>query len=129
MTRGELVHERLTHSVIGAFYEVYNTLAYGYLEQNYIAALAIELRGRGHVVEREVAARVWYKGHVIGWHRLDMLVDRTLVVEAKSTPSLHPSAQRQLLNYLSATRLEVGLLLHFGPKPRFYRVVGSAPTG
>ncbi|NUQ20220.1 MAG: GxxExxY protein [Gemmatimonadaceae bacterium] len=124
MAPGELVHERLTHSAIGAFYTVYNTLEHGYLEQTYVGALAVELRERGHVVEREVSVRVWYKGHVVGWHRLDLLVDQTLVVEVKSTPTLHPSAQRQLLNYLAATRLEVGLLLHFGAKPRFYRVVG-----
>jgi GxxExxY protein len=123
MARGELIHERLTQSVIGAFYEVYNTLYSGRLEQVYVKALAIELRERGHQVELEVGVRVWYKGHMVAWHRLDMLVDGTLVVEVKSTDTLHPSAQRQLINYLAATRLRLGLLLHFGEKAKFYRVV------
>ena len=124
MARHELVRERLTHSVIGAFFEVYNTLGFGLLEPLYLSALEIELRERGHVVDREVSVRVHYKGAEIGWQRLDMLVDRTLVVEVKSTTQLHSSARRQLRNYLCATRLELGLLLHFGPEPRFYRLSG-----
>jgi GxxExxY protein len=129
-----LIDEPLTRSVIGAFYEVYNVLGFGLLEQLYAAALERELRARGHRVAREVAVRVVYKGEVIGTQRLDMLVDGRLVVETKSTRVLHPIGARQLRNYLHATRLEVGLLLHFGPEPRFYRVVrftraatGTAP--
>ena len=125
MAYGELIHERLTHSVIGAFFEVYNTLGFGFLEQVYLSALAAELRERGHVAAREVGVRVRYKHVDIGWHRLDMIVDRTLVVEVKSTTNLHSSAGRQLRNYLCATRLELGLLLHFGPKPRFYRLIAG----
>jgi GxxExxY protein len=129
MTHGELVEERLTHSVIGAFFEVHNTLGFGFLEPIYIAALALELRERGHVVDLEVRVRVSYKGAEIGWQRLDMIVDDTLVLEVKSTSELHPSARRQLLNYLSATRLEVGLLLHFGQSAKFHRVVASSRKG
>lgn len=124
MARDELIHERLTHSVIGAFFEVYNTLDLGLLEQLYLAALKIELEERGHVVDREVKVPVRYKGVAIGWQRLDMLVDKTLVVEVKSTTELHPTARRQLVSYLSASRLEVGLLLHFGETPKSYRVQG-----
>jgi GxxExxY protein len=123
MARGDLIHERLTHSVIGAFFEVYNTLDFGLLEQLYRNALAIELRERGHVVDREVSVRVDYKGAEIGCQRLDMIVDRILVVEVKSTTELHSSARRQLQSYLCATRLDLGLLLHFGPKARFYRLI------
>ena len=126
MARGELIHERLTHSVSVAFFEVYNTLGSGFLEQIYLGALAIEIRSRGHVVDREVSVRVSYKGAEIGWQRLDMIVDGTLVVEVKSTTELHSSARRQLHNYLSATRLELGLLLHFGPTARFYRLIAGA---
>ena len=115
----------MTHSVIGAFFEVYNTLGSGFLEQIYLGALTVELRERGHVVDREVLARVRYKGVEVGWQRLDMIVDSTLVVEAKSTAELHASARRQLQNYLCATRLELGLLLHFGETARFYRLGGS----
>lgn len=129
MARDELKHERLTHSVIGAFFEVYNTLGAGFLEQVYLSALTWELHERGHVVDREVQVRVRYKGVEIGWQRLDMIVDRTLVVEVKSTTDLHASARRQLRNYLCATRLELGLLLHFGETAKFYRLSGQPSEG
>ena len=115
--------DRLVHSVIGAFYEVYNTLGFGFLEQLYMAALERELRARGHTVGREVYVPVLYKGDVIGRQRIDMVVDEALVVEGKSTHQLHRSASRQVYNYLRATHLQVGLLLHFGPEPYFYRQV------
>ena len=123
--RDRLLGEELTESVIGAFYEVYGNLRYGLLEQLYAAALAMELRERGHTVEREVRVPVEYKGHQIGWQRLDMVVDHSLVVEVKATELLPPHARRQLLSYLSATRLELGLLLYFGPNPYFYRLVNT----
>jgi GxxExxY protein len=127
MSEHELIEEQLTKSVIGAFYEVYNTLGYRYLEQVYLAALERELRARGHAVGREVWVPVHYKGEVISRQRLDMIVDERLVVEAKSTQELHKSAPRQVYNYLRATRLQVGLLLHFGPEPAFYRLVHTHP--
>ena len=123
MPRDGLHDEELTGSVIGAFYEVYNVLGFGLLEQLYAAALEHELRARGHRVAREVAVRVAYKGTVIGRQRLDLVVDGRVVVETKSTYHLHPAAARQLFGYLGATGLEVGLLLHFGPEARFRRVV------
>ena len=113
----------MTHSVIGAFYDVYNTLGYGFLEQVYMSALERALRARGHVVGREVHIPVFYSGEEISRQRIDMIVDERLLVEAKSTQDLHKSASRQVFNYLRATRLQVGLLLHFGPEPRFYRLV------
>jgi GxxExxY protein len=123
MARGELIEERLTHSVIGAFFDVYNTLGYGFLEHVYVMALERELIARKHNVARQVAVRVCYKGDDIAEQRLDMIVDEKLVVEIKSTQELHRAADRQVYNYLRATRLEVGLLLHFGPEARFYRLI------
>ena len=123
MSDHQLIEEYLTESVIGAFYEVYNTLGFGFLEQVYVTALERELRARDHVVAREVWVPVSYKGEEISRQRIDMIVDERLVVEAKSTHDLHKSAPRQVYNYLRATRLEVGLLLHFGPEPAFYRLV------
>jgi GxxExxY protein len=120
-----LIEERLTESVIGAFYEVYNALGFGFLEQVYMAALGRELRAREHIVGREVWVPVYYKGEEISRQRIDMIVDERLVVEAKATQELHKSGPRQLHNYLRATRLQVGLLLHFGPEPVFYRLVHS----
>ena len=114
MTRTKLIHERLTYSVIGAFYEVYHTLGYGFLEHVYIASLVIELRSRSHDIGREVSVPVLYKGEEVARQRLDMIVDQQLVVEVKSTRTLHDGSVRQVENYLRGTRLEVGLLLHFG---------------
>ena len=115
--------EDLLHSVIGAFYEVYNYLGFGFLEHHYVTALEDELRQRGHFFGREVGVVVRYKHLVLGRLRLDMLVDEKLVVETKSTLFLHSSASRQIYNYLRATNLEIGLLLHFGARPAFYRVI------
>ena len=123
MLRRDPIHESLTRSVIGAFYDVYNTLGFGFLEHVYVVALERELRARGHSVARELGVTILYKGEELAVQRLDMVVDGVLIVEAKATFDLHPAATRQLLNYLRATRLEVGLLLHFGPKPTVRRVV------
>src|SRR5688572_10374977 len=108
MARQHLIHEELTRSVIGAFYEVYNTLGFGFLEHVYIMGLERELRARGHRVGREVCVIVRYKGEPLVSQRLDMVVDDRLVVETKATRKLHRSAPRQLYNYLRATNLEVG---------------------
>lgn len=123
MSRVTLIHEELTRSVIGAFFEVHNTLGHGFLERVYVESLQRELHDRGHEVGREVSVPVFYKGEEVARQRLDMIVDTKLVVEIKSTALLHAGAVRQVSNYLSATNLEVGLLLHFGLRPRFYRVV------
>jgi GxxExxY protein len=121
--RGELHEERLTESIIGAFYEVYNVLGFGLLEHFYVSALERELVARSHQVAREVPVEAWYKGVLLGRHRLDMVVDGRVVVETKSTFELHASAARQCFSYLRASGIEVGLVLHFGPKPNVKRLV------
>lgn len=123
MSSGDLFEEELTYSVIGAFFEVYNTLGFGFLEHLYVMAMERELLARGHRVSREVGVRVMYKGDDLGSQRLDMIVDDKLVVEIKSTFAVNKTAVRQVYNYLRATRLKVGLLLHFGPEPKFYRLL------
>ena len=123
MPRHGLIDEELTHSVIGAFYDVYNTLGFGFLEHVYVMALERELKSRGHRVGREVCVTIYYKGEELTTQRLDMLVDGKVVVETKATEALSKSAPRQLYNYLRATTLDVGLLFHFGPEPAFYRLV------
>ena len=127
MPRDGLHDEALTRSVIGAFFDVYNALGFGFLESLYVAALERELIARGHEVAREFAVEVFYKGESIGWQRLDLMVDGRLVVEVKSTRLLPTAATRQLYNYLHATQLQVGLLLHFGPAPQFFRVAHLPP--
>ena len=115
----------ITNSIIGAFFDVYNALGFGFLEHVYSLALARELRDRGHAVGQEVLVPVMYKGELLTRQRLDLIVDGRVLVEVKSTHVLPAPAKRQVLNYLRATDLEVGLLLHFGPDARFYRLVRS----
>jgi GxxExxY protein len=122
-----LLESDLTHDVIGGFYEVYRTLGFGFLERIYQAALEEELRLRGHKIARQVPVAVAYKRVLIGTQRVDMIVDGRVVVEIKSSYELPATSSRQLFNYLSATNLQVGLLLHFGPQPNFQRVVRSTP--
>jgi GxxExxY protein len=121
--RSTLLEERLTHSVIGAFYAVYRTLGFGYREYIYALALERELVAQGHRVAREVAVMVYYRGEPLARQTLDMIVEDKLIVEIKATERLHPSGTLQLFSYLCTTNLEVGLLLHFGREPRFHRVI------
>ena len=120
------IQDPLTESVIGAFYDVYNALGFGFLECHYTKALALELLERGHEVGREVYFPVMYKGHLLGRHRLDMLVDKTLIVEAKATVELAKADTYQVHNYLRATNLRVALLLHFGPEAKVHRFTPRA---
>src|SRR6185436_1506567 len=105
---GGLVEQDLSHSVIGAFYKVHRTLGFGFLEEVYKAALDVELRRRGHVVQREVWVEIVYEGVPIAQNRIDIIVDHRLIVEVKASERLHKDAVRQLFNYLRATDLEVG---------------------
>ena len=111
----------LTQSVIGAFFDVYNCLGYGFVEHVYAAALEVELTGRGHSVGREVLVPVAYKGREIAKHRLDMVVNGAIVVELKAGPTLPAASVRQVFSYLCATHLRVGLVFYFGPKPLIRR--------
>ena len=117
-----LAEAELTRVIIGAFFEVYNNLGFGFLEYVYKLALERELMTLGHKVGREVGVIVMYKGEELTQQRIDMLVDGLVFVDVNATAQLPVGAQRQLYNYLRATRLEVGLLLHFGLEPKFYRV-------
>jgi GxxExxY protein len=128
MTRKEqdeehLLERELTGSIIGAFYDCYNLLAFGYLESVYRRAMVIELELRGHTVSAEGYLEVRYRGVPVGGYRYDLLVDDRVLLEVKSTEKLGPHDERQLLNYLRASRIEVGLLLHFGPAPHVIRRV------
>ncbi len=113
----------LTRTVIGGFFEVFRRLGYGYREHIYALALERELTALDHEVAREVAVMVYYRGEPLARQSLDMVVDRRLVIEIKSSERLHPNGTLQLFGYLCATDMEVGLLLHFGREPNFYRVV------
>lgn len=125
MTRIELIERELTHSIIGAFYDSYYKLGFGFLEAVYTAGLCRELRRRGLSIERESQVAILYDGEPIAQYRCDVLVQRRVILEVKSTETLPVYAKRQLMNYLRATDLEVGLLLHYGPEAKFHRVVNT----
>ena len=82
------------------------------------------LRERGFDVDREYPIRVLFRGKQIGFHRCDMLVNKQVIVEIKATEVLADAHKAQLRSYLSAMRLELGMLLHFGSKPNYYRILG-----
>src|SRR5438105_7998097 len=114
-----LIHRDITESIIGAFYEVYYALGYGFLERPYSNALVVELGLPGHNVQREIRVPVRYKGVVVGRYQIDIAVDGNVLVEIKSGQSITNADHRQLLNYLQCADMEVGLLLHFGHTPKF----------
>jgi GxxExxY protein len=117
----------LSRAVIGAFSDVYNELGYGFAESLYASALEIVLRERGFLVTREVVFEACFHGQRIGMFRADMVVEDSVILELKAGAALLPSAKAQLINYLRLSRLQVGLLLFFGPIPDFKRVVASRP--
>jgi GxxExxY protein len=110
--------KELTHEIIGAFYKVYNTLGYGFLESVYQRALAYELRKRGLNVETEFLCEVSYDGVTVGHFRCDMAVQRRVIVETKAAERLSEADHNQTLNYVRAAAFEVGLLLHFDTRSR-----------
>ena len=120
-----LLERESTNAIIGAFFEVYNNLGFGFLENIYSLAMERELVGRGMAVGREVSIPILYKGQFLTNHRADLIVNERVVVEIKSTEILPPLTRRTVVNYLRATRIEVALILHFGPEAKFYRIVSS----
>lgn len=115
----------LTREIIAAFYRVYNTLGYGFLENVYQRALAHELVKQGIRVEREFLSAVYYDGVIVGHYRSDLVAEGKVDIETKASEHVVDADKKQLLNYLRATNLEVGLLLHFGPRPAFHRMAYS----
>jgi GxxExxY protein len=113
----------LTRDIIAGFYRTYDAFGFGFLESIYKGALAAELRFAGLGVDREMPFEVVHLGECIGRYRADLIVERTVIVEVKTGHLLDPEAIPQLLNYLSVTKLPIGLVLFFGPKPKVKRVI------
>lgn len=118
----DLKHRVLTQKIIGVFYEVYNELGYGFLESVYQKSLALALESAGLNTCSRIDIPVWFRGHQVGQFEADMLVEKSVLLELKATRALDSSHRAQLLNYLKATDIEVGLLLNFGPRPEFKRL-------
>jgi GxxExxY protein len=121
--REELKHAGLTDVVIGAFYDVYNELGHGFLESVYREAMIVALTQKGLLVEREKSVQVRFRGEVVGLFRTDLVVDNSVIVELKCARTIDSNHEAQLLNYMKATQYEVGLLLNFGTRPHFRRMV------
>ena len=123
MDAAALIHRELTERVIGAFYDTYNELGFGFLESVYESAFACELDDLGIRAQRQHPIVVRFRSHVVGEFRADLLIEDLLLVEIKSAKVLLPIHEAQLLNYLKATGITLGLLVNFGPRPQFRRLV------
>ena len=117
----DLLHGDITHRIIGIYLEVLNELGHGYLEQVCHRAMVIALETAGLKVEQHVSLPVWFRGRQIGYFFADLVVKNLVLVEIKATQRLEPWHEAQLMNYLRASDLEVGLLINFGPKAEFRR--------
>ena len=118
-----MLHKDLTEKIIKAFYKVYNTLGYGFLEKVYQKALIVELREVGLKCVEEVPIKVYYEGINVGDYRADIIVEESVIIENKAIESIVEEHEFQLINYLKATDIEIGLLLNFGKKPQFKRKI------
>lgn len=119
------MYPEITDDILRSFYNVYKVLGYGFLEKVYENSMIIDLLRRKRFVEKQVPIDVHFDGHKVGKYFADILVDRKVIVEVKAVEHLIPEHELQLINYLKATDIEVGLLLNFGPKPQFTRKVFS----
>ena len=118
-----LKYKELTHKVIGVFNDVYNELGHGFLESVYQRSLGVALVAAGLKVRSQVKIPVWFRGQRVGMFEGDLLVEESMLLELKTARCLDLAHQAQLLNYLRATDIEVGLLLNFGLKPEFKRLI------
>jgi len=119
----DLKHGLITDQILRVFYEVYNELGHGFLESVYHRSLVIALESAELKVCSQMSVPVWFRGHKVGNFVADVLVENCVLLELKAARSLDSSHRAQLMNYLRATEVEVGLLLNFGERPEFKRVV------
>lgn len=116
-----MIDEEITGRIISAFYKVYNTLGYGFIERLYHNAMIIEIVQNGLAVEVEKPIAVYYGPNLLGNFEADLVVERRVIVELKAVEKLHSSHEAQLVNYLRATDVEIGLLFNFGKSAEFKR--------
>ncbi len=118
-----LLHSQITGDILKAFYKVYNTLGYGFLEKVYENALIFELREMNLKVVQQKPINVFYRGVLVGEYFADLVIEDSVIVELKAKEIISDAHISQLINYLKATEIEVGLLLNFGKKPEQRRKV------
>jgi GxxExxY protein len=119
----DLKHGKITDKIIGVFYDVYNELGHGFLESVYHRSLVLALQSVGLNVSSRVDIPVWFRGSEVGHFQADILVEQCVLLELKAARALESAHRAQLLNYLRATEIEVGLLLNFGEKPEVNRLI------
>ena len=117
----ELLYQDTTDKIIKAFYKVYNELGFGFLEKVYENAFFLELTTMDLVCERQKPIKVHYNGNIVGEYFADIIVNSCVIVELKAAETLSEAHELQLINYLKATEIEVGVLLNFGKKAQFKR--------
>ena len=118
-----MLHSHITNAILRGFFDVYDELGLGFLESVYEGALATVLEERGIPAVRQAALDVFFHGRCVGEFRPDLVVRDLVIVELKSVRTLLPIHEAQLINYLRASTMEVGLLLNFGPRATFRRLV------
>jgi len=123
MDTDRLHHKNTTDIILKSFYEVYNELGDGFLESVYENALYIVLTGYGLCVERQKDISVFFRGTRIGDFKADLIVNEKVIIELKAVRTFDTAHEAQLINYLKATNIEVGLLLNFGRRPEFKRFI------
>ncbi|HWF89248.1 MAG TPA: GxxExxY protein [Pyrinomonadaceae bacterium] len=123
----DLKHHDLTQRIIAVFYDVYNALGHGFLESVYHKSLYFALKDAGLTVHSGVEIPVWFRGRQVGCFEGDLLVEKCVLLELKAARTLDSSHKAQLLNYLRATDIEIGLLLNFGVKPEVRRLIYDNP--
>lgn len=117
----ENLHKEITEKVISAFYKVYNSLGFGFLEKVYENAMRIELESISLDVKNQFPIKVFYDGYNVGDYYADLIINEKVIVELKAVDILNKEHECQLINYLKATEYEVGLLLNFGKEPEIKR--------
>lgn len=119
----DLLIKEITSKVINAYFKVYNTLGYGFLEKVYENALTVELQRSGLFYKKQYPIKVYYEEKEVGFYIADFLIEEKLIIEIKAMESLCEEHEYQLVNYLKATDIEIGLLMNFGKKAEFKRKI------
>ena len=118
-----MIYQETTDVILKAFYKVYNVLGFGFLEKVYENALGIELAKNGLNICHQKSIAVYYEGERVGDYFADIVVNDAIILELKSAENIRNEHFAQLTNYLKATKIEVGLLLNFGKRPDFKRLI------